>query len=168
MNLRPVALSLVVASLAFGVLAQNATKCASIQAGSPELNGGASATSFSATQIIDLDVSVLFPRQLAKDFRGDHLLEIQFITPKGHLYQSSTIPFTADQGNRKKKVAGYPDPIAVQVLRPEGAHLVAGVRLPVAGTLIMTNSLYGEWAAKAFVDGAQVSCAAPSVFTITQ
>ena len=99
-------------------------------------------------------------------------MELKIYTPHHFLYQSTAIPFTYD-GNgkgRQRKLQGYPLPLNVRVLAPvswaKGKALGTSVRFPVAGTLIMSNSLYGIWSAEAFVDGDALRCAAPATFTI--
>jgi hypothetical protein len=44
----------------------------------------------------------------------------------------------------------------------------AEVTLPVAGTSIVSNSLYGEWTAEAVVEDEGAACAQPMTFTITE
>ena len=39
-------------------------------------------------------------------------------------------------------------------------------RLPVAGTTIVNNSLYGTWKAEAFFEGERTACAKPRSFVI--
>jgi len=98
---------------------------------------------FSATEIVDLRFDVTFPT-LAP---GEHKLELQVLTPRGHLYQSLVVPFVRGPAGRER---------FKQVTAP----------LPVAGTSIMTSSLYGRWRVVPYVDSLRTSCAAPQSFTL--
>jgi hypothetical protein len=146
----------------------------SVVAGSQEKNRGKYDVSFSATQVIDVDFSVVFTPGAANRFGGDHVVEFRVYTPSGALYQSIAVPFSSDAKNRgaQKKLDGYPRAMPTQILQDvtttAGKGLATSVRLPVAGTPIIQNSLYGKWKAEAYVDGETVSCAKPLEFTITQ
>lgn len=148
--------------------------CIGVAIGSPEKNRGKFDATFSATEIIDLEFSLLFTPGAEKRFGNDHRVEFRISTPKGHLYQSITIPFTGDPAKNGKRVIvpGYPQPMETQLLTDvstsNGKNLRAKVLLPVAGTAIIANSLYGSWTAQAFVDGETVPCSKPATFTITQ
>ena len=148
--------------------------CVSVAVGSQEKGGGKFEATFSATEILDVDFSVIFTPGAVKQFSGDHEVEFRVFTPRGHLYQSITIPFSADESQRgkKKKIAGYPRPVDVQVLESvdfdKKKHMGVKVRMPVAGTMIVNNSLYGSWSAQAYVDGETVPCSKPVQFAITQ
>lgn len=123
--------------------------------------GAAHGRSFSATKIVDIDFQVRFaPRE-----HGDHLLTVEVFTPRGHLYQQIDVPFNSQlpAGTKSTKtIEGYPRPVVLQrTLEVEETgskdkknprHQVTA-RLPVAGTLIMQNSLYGDWTAEAYLDG---------------
>ena len=141
--------------------------CARVVVGNDEKGSPA----FSATQILDVEFSVAFVRGAVNRFsKGDHEVEIRISTPGGHHYQSFVIPFTSDEKleGRMRRVARYPDPIAIQQLKEKGNLLEVRGKLPVAGTLIVTNSLYGTWTIEAFVDGEPVRCAPAVQFTINQ
>ncbi len=115
---------------------------------------------FSATRVLDLELLTRF----ADDFTGDHLLRLKLLTPKGHHYQTLTVPVaTAAEQNARRRVAGFPRPLAVRLADPvagEGSAPVVAVPLPVAGTAIVTSSLYGRWTVEAFVDDEPAACAA--------
>lgn len=136
---------------------------------------------FSATEVLDLDLRV----RLASTVHGEHLLRVEVDTPKGHLYQALTVPFTTDRAPAKasgdrpqlRTVEGFPRPLPVQRTEPvleEGkaqgdkASQSVVARLPVAGTSIVHSSLYGKWTAEAYLDGEVESCGSSRVFFIQQ
>ena len=129
---------------------------------------------FSATKVVDVDFAILFTPGSVNRFADTHTVEFRIFTPRGHLYQSITIPFTSDPAAKGKrvKIEGYPDPQPVSLLTDvtylKNKHLLVKVALPVAGTPIISNSLYGQWRAEAYVDDEPVGCAKPALFTITQ
>jgi hypothetical protein len=147
--------------------------CTGLVFGSEQKARGKFDTTFSATQIIDLDLSVTFPPGVANKFTGDHVAEVRIMTPRGHLYQSMSVPFTSDASRKGAAVSvnGYPDKLPLRVLDEvtagNGKQLRVFVTLPVAGTPIMTNSMYGTWTAQAFIDGEPLACSKPAPFTIT-
>jgi hypothetical protein len=146
--------------------------CVAVTIGSPQKNGGRFDTSFSATDVVDIDFAIVFTPGVAQRYSGDHLVEFRILGPRGHLYQSMTIPFTADSGNgRKVAVAGYPAPLQTKALAPvqySGAqHMYVAATLPVAGTSIVSNGLYGTWTAQAYVDGDPLACSQAARFQIT-
>jgi hypothetical protein len=171
--MKKVIFAFVAFALAAPLLAQQGG-CAGVVFGSDQKNKGRFDSSFSATQIIDIDLSVLFPPGIAAKFAGNHKVEVRISTPRGHLYQSMTVPFTTDATRKGARVsiAGYPDPLEMQVLEEvgtaNGKQLRAFVRLPVAGTPIVSNSIYGIWTAQAYVDDEPVACSKPAQFQITQ
>lgn len=122
--------------------------------------------SFSATEIVDIDFRVRFAPRDA----GDHLLSVRVFTPRKHLYQQIDVPFSTQvpAGTKSaRKIEGYPRPVVVQraeEVEESGSNTKRGgrrqvtARLPVAGTLIMQNSLYGDWSAEAFL-GSDEPCA---------
>jgi hypothetical protein len=146
--------------------------CAAIQVTSPESTSRSKSQTFSATKILDLEVGALMTRKLA----GEHVLEIKVFTPRGHLYQSFAVPFaspsarTVSEGPRLRQVDGYPQPLAEQTLRPvrDGSQVryLVSTKLPVAGTSIMTSSLYGTWRAEAYLDGGPKPCGPSKAFVI--
>jgi hypothetical protein len=127
---------------------------------------------YSATEILDVDVWILFHPGTAKQYADDHAVQVRFFTPTGSLYQTIDIPFTSDakKKGKEKSLDGYPHPIQFSLLKEitwsKGKYLGTSVRLPVAGTMIMSNGLYGGWRAEAYVDGEEVPCAKAVEFTI--
>jgi hypothetical protein len=118
---------------------------------------------FSATRILDLDLVVHFT-----DTSPDgHVLHLKLLTPKGHHYQTLDTPIafglSAARPNSVRRIEGYPHPLPVRLATPENragepVHSVS-VPFPVAGTVILTSSLYGLWTVEARLDGASVACA---------
>jgi hypothetical protein len=160
------------AVIALATAAQlRAEGCIGMAASSAQIPGGF-ASEFAATKILDIDIWVLFTPGSAKRLADDHTVDVRFKTPSGYHYQSIAIPFSADAGKKGKerKLDGYPHPIPTQGLQEvtwkNGKQLGTSVRLPVAGTYVMTNSLYGTWTAEAFVDGEPLPCAQPLTFSI--
>ena len=105
---------------------------------------------FSASTILDLKLEVT----LSNAVKGQHQLEFKVYTPKGHLYQGLLATMTAPAANADRRQRGSP-------------KRTASATLPVAGTTIVTNSLYGEWKVEAFLDGErETACAKPLSFMI--
>lgn len=148
--------------------------CLGIAVGSEQKNRGNFEATFSASEILDVDISVLFVPGVLNQYKGSHVLEVRFFTPRGYLYQSISIPFSSDERKKgqSEAVRGYPHAIPVRVLDPvtwnNAKNYRVSVRLPVGGTAISTNSLYGVWKAQAFVDGEALPCSKPVTFTINQ
>lgn len=148
--------------------------CSAVATRSLQQSDGAIASSYPATAILDVDILALFTNAQAKQMSGDHVVEFRIFTPKGHLYQSISVPFSADEKLRgkKTKVKGYPREIATSVLESvrldNRTYYAVAARLPVAGTAIITNSLYGSWTAEALIDGAPLSCNDKVRFEIRQ
>jgi hypothetical protein len=111
---------------------------------------------FQATRILDIEMTAVFARSLP----GDHVLELKTFTPRGHLYQVLTVPFTGAAASRRpgfRRVRGYPRPLPERLLRRGAAGYEVSGSLPVGGgTWIVTNALYGRWRVDAFVDGQPV------------
>ncbi len=96
-------------------------------------------------------------------------LTVRFITPNGSLYEERVVPFAdARNGEKERRVAGYPFPVAVKPIESNGAgaqqqsHVT--LTLPVGGTMIVGSGLYGTWTVLAQRD-ALPPCQAE--FTIT-
>ena len=115
---------------------------------------------FSTVRILDLDFTIRFD----DGFSGDHLLHLKLLTPKGHHYQTLSTWMTSDPALRKslRRVEGYPRPLAVRLWRKAGLPSLPEVTLsiPVGGTQIVTNSIYGMWTAEAYLDDQSEVCAA--------
>jgi len=154
--------------------AHAAVDCLTVAASSAQQHAGAFAGRFQATQVLDVDLSVLFSARAAGRLAGDHVVEVRVYTPKGNLYQSIELPFTADSGrrNQERRLPGHPEPLALRGLAAatlnRSLFFAVKATLPVAGTPILNNSLYGQWTAEAFVDGASAACGPKGTFTISE
>ena len=155
-----------------------AGQCVAVVVTSPE--APRRRVSFSATKILDLELGALLRSRIS----GEHVLNLKVYTPKGHLYQQLDVPFRGGftsgpasvetaAGPRMRRVDGYPQPLPEQEL--VAAHTPTGqrayrisTRLPVAGTSIMTSSLYGKWKVVPHLDGSLKACGAGAAFSITQ
>jgi len=137
-----------------------------------EFEGGVAA--FSATKVIDIQFAIIFSPTVAAQFSNAHNVELRLYTPSGNLYQSISIPITNDpkRAGERHRVPGYPDLVPVQVLQSinhgGGKGMFATVTLPVAGTSIVSNSLYGRWTAEALVEDEIAPCAQPTAFVVNQ
>jgi hypothetical protein len=116
---------------------------------------------FITARIIELSFEI----ELSPPMSGSHVLEIDLFTPNGHRYQTLTTPITdiVAKANSPTIVQGYPDPLPAKLLltstKKRGVESQkATMRLPVAGTPILTNSLYGEWGVKVRLDKVEISC----------
>jgi hypothetical protein len=134
----------------------------------PWLDG---APAFSAIEISD----VVFEVTAVGEFNGDSVLELKLDTPNGHLFQVLTAPVSSNQMKAAgvSRVVGFPYPLQVQHLGSgDQAAAATGfavtLRLPVGGTQILRNSLYGSWELSVFLDGVPAGCSDPVRFTIVQ
>jgi hypothetical protein len=100
---------------------------------------------FSATEILDLR----FRAQLRKELEGPHTLQFKVYTPRGYLYQTLVVPLSVEPG-----------------AKPRSQPREVSTTLPVAGTAIVANSLYGRWTVAPYLDGK--SCGRPKAFTLKQ
>ena len=105
---------------------------------------------FSASSILDLKLEL----PLSPALQGAHRIEFHFYTPNGHLYQALPADVTLP--------ASTPDRRSRQVKKPTATAI-----LPVAGTTIVSSSLYGQWKVEAFLDEERtVACTKPLSFAI--
>jgi hypothetical protein len=175
MNLRVASLALASSLLASAALAQGtARSCARVEVSSvPTAAGGTRSTvvgrapSFSATRILDLAFTVLFPPRTT----GEHLVELRVFTPDAQLYRSLAVPVAAGgDENATRSVEGYARPLPQQPLKPVsrgGSRFVgASTTLPVAGTDIVSSGLYGRWRVEAYLDGAEQRCGPAASFVL--
>lgn len=156
---------LLVAATAFGQ--QAGQLCLGFSTG---INHGPPSSSYSATHIVDLDLNVLFPATMLPTYAGDHVLEVRVYTPDNHLYESLSVPFSADRSAEgvKRQIPGYPLAMPVRVMGPgrSGGTYQVTVAFPVGGTQVVSNGLYGKWSAEIWVDGQKATCGARPTFTI--
>jgi len=102
---------------------------------------------FSAAEVLDLEFQVL----IRPDLLAGRSLELKILTPKGHLYQTLALPAPSDPDAAPQRRSRYRTVTA---------------RLPVAGTTIVNNSLYGAWKAEAYLAGERNACAKARSFVI--
>lgn len=129
---------------------------------------------FPATKVTDIEFAIVFSQQVASQFTNVHVVEFRVFTPTGNLYESLSIPITIDarRAGERHRVPSYPDLVPLQVLKRishgNGNGFFAKVTLPVAGTPIVSNSLYGNWKADALVEEQTSACGTPALFTISR
>lgn len=126
---------------------------------------------FSAARSTDLLFHVVFK----KNFDSEHVVTLKVFTPKGHMYRQYDVPVTSDSSKGSgavKQLDGYPYPVKVQVANPvevDGIKKkVVDVRFPVAGSTIVTSSLYGKWRVELYLDDATEPCGQPRAFRILE
>lgn len=146
-------------------------ECDAVLVASPGKKARGPGQVYSATRILDLEFRTLLRRRP----QGPRTLQLKLYTPRGHLYQVLTVPFgvgTAAGGPQKRWVEGHPQPLdeqtAVPVSADGGRRYSVRAVLPVAGTTIMVNSLYGEWKAEPHLDGQSSPCGPAAQFVIDQ
>ena len=117
---------------------------------------------FSATKILDLEFHVIFFGSAT----GKHALDLKVYTPQGHLYQNISTPIVLGPPDEQNTESG-PVRSAWRKRRRKKFQKVT-VRFPVAGTSIVTHSLYGRWRVEAFLDHERAACSRPRAFYIRQ
>jgi hypothetical protein len=106
---------------------------------------------YSAARVDDLEITAT----IAPQVRGEHRLALKVFTPRGHLYQTLGVPFTASS-------------LPSRGPRPPSRTQKVSARLPVSGTLIVTSSLYGRWRVVPYLDDATQPCGREVRFEITR
>ncbi|MFV2072115.1 MAG: hypothetical protein ACC742_05620 [Thermoanaerobaculales bacterium] len=126
---------------------------------------------FSATHSADLVFHVLFDRSLEKE----HVVTLKIFTPHGYMYRRLDVPLAPEKGEATpgvRRLPGYPYPIQVQALHPamvDGTtYESVDVSFPVAGSTIVTSSLYGRWKVEVSLDGFDRPCGQPVFFELVQ
>lgn len=121
----------------------------------------AASSTFSASAIEDLEFRVIF--SLAPP--GRRVLRLRVLMPKGALYQEISVPFALDpraSGGEEAVLEGFPRPVAVRPLQKttdgRSTRWSVSATLPVAGTMVVENSLYGTWQVEAYLDGEKTPC----------
>ncbi len=128
-------------------------------------------SSFSAARTTDIIFHVLF-----EGMPGDeHVVTLKVYTPHGFLYRTLDVPIAPGKGNAPmgtRRLTGYPYPVKVQAphdVTVDGNHYASvDVSFPVAGSSIVTNSLYGRWRVEVYMDGAKQPCPGATTFDIRQ
>lgn len=159
-------------------------QCLAVVVGSPQQQLGkgnddesefeSGIVAFPATKVTDIEFAIVFSQQVASQFTNVHVVEFRVFTPTGNLYQSLSIPITNDpsRAGERHRIPGYPDLVPLQVLKRishgNGNGFFAKVTVPVAGTPIVSNSLYGTWKADALVEEETAACGTPALFTISR
>ena len=125
---------------------------------------------FAVSKIVDLTFVV----EVSEDLRSDELLILRVFTPKGHLYQEYVVPIAEEPvAGGSRRVAGYPRPLKVYPIkeaveaggkRSPRQRKVVEYPFPVAGTLIVSNGLYGKWRLRAALDDADYRVCGPAYF----
>ena len=117
--------------------------------------------SFSAARSADLIFRLKFHNSLDRD----SVVTLKVFTPNGHLYRQYDVPVAS--GNEKRSqgtrsLPGYPYPVPVRELHmtKAGGRNFASVDVPfpVAGSAIVTSSLYGRWKVEVSLDGGTTMC----------
>jgi hypothetical protein len=107
---------------------------------------------FSARKILDLQ----FEARGSRRVEGPHVLHFKVFTPRGHLYQDIAVPFSVDPASATRTGQAKPSRNPIRA------------RLPVAGTSIANNSLYGRWRVVPYLDDSIRPCAAATTFRIVR
>lgn len=110
---------------------------------------------FSATEILDLNFSVFFPGPKKNPLPAS--LDVKVFTPNGHLYQDIVVP-VAVEGSTESTRAVRGHPFRLKVRRATAERVVEVPPFPVAGTSIVSSSLYGTWRVGAWPEGADSPC----------
>jgi hypothetical protein len=151
---------------------QRGGECKVVSIRAPGLKRGKK-KGFSARDVIDLEF-----RARVRAARGsDHRLQLKLYAPQGHLYQVLTISFSLPAGQPGRGRLDGPQSVARTgvpaataearvVTRSSSRVAVLSKKLPVAGTLITNNSLYGRWRVVPFLDEAPGPCGPSRTFVI--
>jgi hypothetical protein len=151
---------------------RRARACLAVDIASPQdPTASPQAPTFSAARIIDLRITAV-----VRATPGRGVLRFKVFTPGGFLYQSLAAPFVVAQAVghgvllRSQFVDGFPQPVREQEALPASTRdsmtYLVTASLPVAGTLITTNGLYGRWTVEPWLEGASVPCGVPKAFVI--
>jgi hypothetical protein len=126
---------------------------------------------FSAARSADLIFHLQFDGKLDKD----HVVTLKVITPNGHLYRRYDIPVASGTKKRSevsRSLPGYPYPVPVRtphMMKAGGRNFASvDVSFPVAGSTIVTSSLYGRWNVEVSLDGAADPCGKPTFFHLKE
>lgn len=124
---------------------------------------------YSAAEMLDLDFHVLLPAS------SDRAIELRILTPQGHLYQTLELEpprpvivevgVESDENSRARGKSSSKKP-KQRGRRVKPRFVWASAKLPVAGTTIVNNSLYGRWTAVPYLKGDSTPCTRPRVFEL--
>jgi hypothetical protein len=120
-------------------------------------------STFSATAIVSLNLETLIRR-----VEGPGTLFLKIFNPRGNLYQTLTLPYVAQaatSGTALAPGAGN-EQVAGPVVSRRLVDYRVEARLPVAGTTIMTDALYGRWRAEPWLAGSTAPCGPGTAFVI--
>jgi hypothetical protein len=154
------------AGVAGAQTAKAAAACLGVKVGStPTITALDEQKGFSARAILDLNFRIVLPGNDTPE-----AVTLKIYTPRGHLYQEVLVPVAPEgSAERERVVAGYPAPLKVarvRRLRASDGRAARGVDappFPVAGTHVVSSSLYGEWRVEAWPQGASEACSSPFV-----
>jgi hypothetical protein len=113
---------------------------------------------FSVRKTLDLQFRM---RLRTRDEEAPHAVSFRVLTPSGRLYQQLQAPPEVRENKDSDDDNDDHDDRDRRMSR-------VSARLPVAGTFIVTSSLFGKWRVVPYVDDDPEPCAAPSVFRIVQ
>ena len=115
-------------------------------------NPGHGKASFSVAGETQLSFHLLVPPGAQIDTQD--MVTIELTTPNGYAFQTIDLPVSPSGSTEKaRQIHGYPFPVPVKsfastTFHGKGAQHVYGT-IPLAGSLIESLSLYGNWTAKA-------------------
>lgn len=131
----------------------------------------ATGRSFSAAQSTDLIFHVIFDRSLEED----HVVTLKVFTPRGHLYRRIDVPLVSveESGSQgARRLPGYPYPVpehAPKTVKLDGRKYESvELSFPVAGSAIVTSSLYGRWEVEVYLDAAGEPCGRRTFFHLRE
>lgn len=120
---------------------------------------------FSASAEEDIVFAVRLPKQLPEQ----PVLVLTVLLPDDFTYQVLEVPIAVDgKRGRQRRMVGYPHPVDERPIKAtKDNDRVVEVSLPVGGTAISSNSLYGEWRVRAAITGGP-TCQEATRFVITE
>lgn len=106
-----------------------------------------------------------------EEVTSEHVVNLRLFTPNGHLYQQIDFPVSFSQSRQvaSRRVPGYPRPVALAYANSDRSvqGQVISKAIPLAGTSIVQNSIYGMWTVTVDLDFGDKNCADPVVFQVT-
>ena len=140
--------------------------CVALEIASPQdANRQGRIPEFSASAILDLRFTAVLRRP------DDHgVVKLKLFTPSGYLYQTLSVPFVTDAGGSPQAL--HVDGSSRASVEQKAERLASGTdyrvegRVPVAGTLITNEGLFGRWTVEPWLEGAAAPCLAARPFVI--